>query len=192
MQCSPPGSSVNRVSQARIPECVVISISRGWFWPRDQACVFCIGRRILHDWVSGEVTKSCHQELKSSAKELDFLWAAQGHQSTSLSRAPSIPQSLWCGPGSPNLREQGVLRTAYKTTFINGVFCSCHLLVSALWALYLMALLWDRWLFWPDFSHGQGQGSGDGPSFRVAFLRWQWISSFRNWTRDLASVTTRV
>ena len=36
MECSPPGSSVNGIFQARILECIVISYSRGSFPPRDQ------------------------------------------------------------------------------------------------------------------------------------------------------------
>ena len=39
MACSPPGSSVHRILQARILEWVVISFSRGSSWPRDQTQV---------------------------------------------------------------------------------------------------------------------------------------------------------
>ena len=35
MDCSPPGSSVHGISQARIPEWVAISFSGGFSWPRD-------------------------------------------------------------------------------------------------------------------------------------------------------------
>ena len=48
--CNPPGSSVHRISQARILEWVAISSSRGSSWPRNQTCVsciFCIDRQIL-------------------------------------------------------------------------------------------------------------------------------------------------
>ena len=47
MDCSPPGSSVNAILQARIEEQVAISSSRGFSWPRSRSCVFyvsCIGR----------------------------------------------------------------------------------------------------------------------------------------------------
>ena len=47
MICSPPGSSVYRISQARILEWVVSS-SRGSSQSRDQACISCIGRQILY------------------------------------------------------------------------------------------------------------------------------------------------
>ena len=40
--CSPPGSSVHRIFQARMLEWVAISPSRGSFWPRDQIWVSCV------------------------------------------------------------------------------------------------------------------------------------------------------
>ena len=46
--CSPPGSSVPGISQARILEWVAISPSRGSSPSRDQTCVSCIGGRILY------------------------------------------------------------------------------------------------------------------------------------------------
>ena len=41
MDCSPPGSSVHGTLQARIPEWVAFSSSRGSSRPRDQTCVSC-------------------------------------------------------------------------------------------------------------------------------------------------------
>ena len=49
--CSPPGSSVHGIFQARILEWVAISFSRGSSWLRDQtgvSCVSCVGRWILY------------------------------------------------------------------------------------------------------------------------------------------------
>ena len=57
MDCSPPGSSVHGILQARILEWVAISSSRGSSRPRDQTCVSCtccIDRWILHHWVTWE------------------------------------------------------------------------------------------------------------------------------------------
>ena len=51
MDCSPPGSSVHRIFQARILEWGAISYSRGSFQPKDQTCVSrvsCTGRWILY------------------------------------------------------------------------------------------------------------------------------------------------
>ena len=42
MDCSPPGSSVHGISQARILEWVAISFSRGSSQPRDRTSVSCI------------------------------------------------------------------------------------------------------------------------------------------------------
>ena len=48
MDCSPPGSSVHGILQARILEWVAISFSRGSSQPRDQTWVSCIaGRRFI-------------------------------------------------------------------------------------------------------------------------------------------------
>ena len=48
LDCSPPGSSVQGIFQARILEWVAISSSRGSFWSRNQTCFSCIGRWILY------------------------------------------------------------------------------------------------------------------------------------------------
>ena len=42
VDCSPPGSSVHGISQARIPQWVVISFSRGSSWLRNWTWVSCI------------------------------------------------------------------------------------------------------------------------------------------------------
>ena len=45
--CSPPGSSIHEISQARIRECIATSFLRGASQPRNQTRVSCIGRQIL-------------------------------------------------------------------------------------------------------------------------------------------------
>ena len=42
MDCSPPGSSVHGIFQARVLKWVAISSSRGSSQPRDQTCISCI------------------------------------------------------------------------------------------------------------------------------------------------------
>ena len=42
MDCSPPGSSVHGILQARILEQVSISFSKGSSAPRDGTCISCI------------------------------------------------------------------------------------------------------------------------------------------------------
>ena len=48
MDYSPPGSSVQRIFQARILKWVAIISSRVSSWPRDQTCVSCIDMRVLY------------------------------------------------------------------------------------------------------------------------------------------------
>ena len=47
MDCSPPGSSVHGISQARILERVSIAFSKGSSQPRDQTLISCTGRRFF-------------------------------------------------------------------------------------------------------------------------------------------------
>ena len=54
MDCSPPGSSVHVILQARILERVDISSSRGNSQPRDQTQVSCIAGRFFTTWATRE------------------------------------------------------------------------------------------------------------------------------------------
>ena len=56
MGCSPPGSSVHEISQARIQERVAISFSRRSVWPRDWARVCCTGSWVLQHWATREAS----------------------------------------------------------------------------------------------------------------------------------------
>ena len=47
--CSPPGSSVHGIFQARILKWVAISFSRGSFWPRGRTRISCIAGRFFTD-----------------------------------------------------------------------------------------------------------------------------------------------
>ena len=48
--CSPPGSSVHEILQARILEWAAISFSRGSSQPRDQTWVSCIAGGFVTNW----------------------------------------------------------------------------------------------------------------------------------------------
>ena len=49
MVCSPPGSSVHGIFQARMLEWVAISFSRGSSWPRDQKPTYSMSHALLVD-----------------------------------------------------------------------------------------------------------------------------------------------
>ena len=58
LDCSPSGSSVHGISQARILEWVPTSYSRGFSRPRDGThvlCVSCMGRQILYHCDTGKI-----------------------------------------------------------------------------------------------------------------------------------------
>ena len=62
MDCSPPGSSVHGISQARILEWVAIFFSRGSSQPRDRTWVFnisCISRWVLYHWATRKARCMC-------------------------------------------------------------------------------------------------------------------------------------
>ena len=54
IDCSPPGSSVHGILQARILEWVAMSFSRGSSWPRDWTQVSHITSRFFPVWATGE------------------------------------------------------------------------------------------------------------------------------------------
>ena len=60
MDCSPPGSSVHGILQARTLEWVAMSSSKRSSLPRDQNCICCIGRQILYHWTTWEATIHTH------------------------------------------------------------------------------------------------------------------------------------
>ena len=61
VDCSPSGSSIHRISQARILEWVASSFSRGPSRPRDRIHASCIGRWIL---CHGAIREDYMQNLK--------------------------------------------------------------------------------------------------------------------------------
>ena len=60
IDCSPPGSTVHGIFQARILEWIAISYSRGSSRPKDRTlipCISCIGRQILNTEPFGKFTR---------------------------------------------------------------------------------------------------------------------------------------
>ena len=68
MDCSPPGSSVYGIFQARILEWVAISFSRGSSWLRDWTHVSCIAGRCFTLWATREALQF------SSVQSLSHIW----------------------------------------------------------------------------------------------------------------------
>ena len=54
VDCSPQGSSLCGIFQARIPKRIAIFFSRGSSWLRNQIHISCIGRRVIYHWATRE------------------------------------------------------------------------------------------------------------------------------------------
>ena len=77
MNCSPPGSSVDEIFQARILTWLAMPSSRGPSWPRDWNwvfCVSCIGRWILYLCATceGIQNRTAKNTFKLMAIDLSF------------------------------------------------------------------------------------------------------------------------
>ena len=90
MDCSPPGSSIHGIFQARILEWVAIAFSEQIFLTRDQTQVSCIDRWILYHWATWEAQiillphNKAKQKLVSCIKHLHLsISSAKIFRSTS-------------------------------------------------------------------------------------------------------------
>ena len=105
MDCSPPGSSVHGILQARILEWVAISFSRGSSQPKDRiciSCVSCIGRQLLYRCSTWEAKIFA---TLGNLRMTQWTVAYQAPLSMEFSR-----QVYWTGepfPSSGHLHEPG-------------------------------------------------------------------------------------
>ena len=77
MDCSPPGSSVHGIFQARILEWLAISSSRGSSWLRDWTNISCIGRQVLYHWATWEAQECVYEALlKPWNTPLLYTWTS--------------------------------------------------------------------------------------------------------------------
>ena len=58
MDCSPPGSSVHGILQARVLEWIATSFSRGSSWSKDQTQVSCIAGGFFTIWATGKTNSA--------------------------------------------------------------------------------------------------------------------------------------
>ena len=84
MDCSPPGSTVHGIPQAKILGSVAISFFRGSSWLRDWTHVSCIGRQILYHWATSKTQHYMNtiksmvwkkEEIKHQLFESPMCWA---------------------------------------------------------------------------------------------------------------------
>ena len=68
VDCSPPGSSVHGILQARILEWVAIAFSRGSSQPRDRTQVSRIGGRRFNLWATREALRVIKKDIYQQTK----------------------------------------------------------------------------------------------------------------------------
>ena len=83
MDCSPPGSSVYGILQARILEWVAIPFSRGSSWTRDQTWVSCIAGRFFTIWATREARNMCISS-KTDNSFLALKWSVDSLNSKQI------------------------------------------------------------------------------------------------------------
>ena len=109
MDCSPPGSSVHGILQARTLEWVAMPSSRKSSQPRDQtrvSWVSCIGRRVLYHWRHlGSPTYCLNSKIGLWFSKIFFGedWAFRSHSSL----GPIEPLRL-----KPAVNQPGILLPA--------------------------------------------------------------------------------
>ena len=82
MDCSPPGSSVHGILQARTLEWVAIPFSRESSWPRDRTWVSCIAGGFFTIWATRKAhdgTCSFYNNFSRLCKSLKSLNSVKGY-----------------------------------------------------------------------------------------------------------------
>ena len=98
MDCSPPGSSVHGILQARILEWIAISFSRGSSRPRNRTWVSSIGGKLFVIWASRETTihHRVSGNLFSGACGVSGPWTAYSTAFQSLFTSWNLKTSELC------------------------------------------------------------------------------------------------
>ena len=131
MDCSPPGSLVHGILQARILEWVAIPFSRGSSWPRDQTQVSNIASRFFIIWP----TRIAHRTISNTHKT---VWSPPRSAFLTCSKMLRYLLSLYLSiPFSPT-RERAEAHQALWQLRANVIWnekIHVHLLVT--WNLEL-------------------------------------------------------
>ena len=143
MDCSPPGSSVHGISQARILEWIAVSFSKVSSWPRDWTCISCIARLIWMLLLLSDFSFWCHHHsccLPSKASFIPFLLQSV------LTASPVSTQQVLVDSActSVSLAYSALKAENIKKTFFKANIC--WTLCQALeWESYMMYLNPHGW-----------------------------------------------
>ena len=113
MNCSPPGSSVHGILQARILEWVAIRSSRGSSWPRDWthiSWVSCIVGKLFTHWATWEASVQFSRSVVSNS-----LRPHESQHARPLCPSPtpgvhsdSCPSSQRCHPAYYRIKKSDI------------------------------------------------------------------------------------
>ena len=157
VDCSPPGSSVHGISQARILEWVAISSSRGSSWPRDQthdSCVSCTAGRFFTTEPLGKPYSSIGIKqwvcVRDKTQRQCVSYQCCGKQFALSSEADTpLQYSAWKIPWT---EEPGRLQSMGSLRVRRDWATSLSLFTSMLWK--------RKWQPTPVFLPGESQGQG--------------------------------
>ena len=117
MVCSPPGSSVHGILQARILEWVAMPSSRGSSWVKDQTRVSCTAGRFFTIWATREALgRLISVSVPSLHRVSDSLWprgevngSYQIHPDAGCLEPPSLTGPVCCmSRGQESQLDSGV------------------------------------------------------------------------------------
>ena len=138
MDCSPPGSSVHGISQARILEWVAISFSRGSSQPRGQTGISCISRQTLYH---------CANQ--------GFPDSSVGEESACNAGDPGLIPGSWRSPGEGMGYPLQYSWASLVAQLVKNL--------PAMWETWVWSLDWEdplqkgmatQSIFWPEEFHG--------------------------------------
>ena len=139
MDCSPPGSSVHGVSQARILEWVAMPFSRGSSQPRDRTWLCCISGKIFTIWAELErlmnnfgnilVFSQLAWHMLSEFEVFDLWGALWNLELSSAFASRSLTVKTW---------EKALLLTGQPSVRLirGGILCSSQAIRWADWTLH--------------------------------------------------------
>ena len=126
LDCSPPGSSVCGILQARIPEWVAISFCRRSSWPRNRthvSSVSCIAGRFFTHWATGGARPSCllTRHLQVESIYFRLWWICRNN----FLRVHCIPLAL-------NLTRKLLTHLVHFKIEMRFIFCPLGVLIKPL------------------------------------------------------------
>ena len=126
MDCSPPGSSIHGILQARTLEWVAIPYSRGSSRPKDGTLVSCIAWRIFTMWTTREAPCLCYFpffNLKQCWSKYPYIrmltyWSLYFYMDRMLPKMENFPQP-WMSvfPLFPQFHHSAICEWLLKNPF---------------------------------------------------------------------------